>query len=172
MAAKNQSKSAHPLSYIFGRFATHVAQWSGHPATFALAVISLIVWAGFGPFVDYSENWQLIVNTGTTICTFLMVFVIQNSQNRDAIAAQIKLDEIIRAVEGARNTMIDLEELTDEELKVLHKKFSAMAERARNGTASEEDLENMEEEIDKRQERKPAKRESKARAERPSKTSA
>lgn len=161
MASNDQSKSAHPLSYFFGKFATHVAQWAGHPATFAIAVISLIVWACFGPFLDYSENWQLIVNTGTTICTFLMVFVIQNSQNRDALAAQIKLDEIIRAVEGARNTMIDLEELTDEELKVLHKKFSTLADRARNGTASEEEVEEKMEE--RARSPRPRKRQRKAR---------
>lgn len=145
MASHDRPKDAHPLSYLFGKFANHVAQWSGHPATFALAVLSLLVWAGFGPFLGYSENWQLIVNTGTTICTFLMVFVIQNSQNRDSRAAQIKLDEIIRAIKGARNTMIDLEELTDEELKLLHKKFSLLADEARNGT-----IEAIESEIDER----------------------
>jgi low affinity Fe/Cu permease len=143
MASRDQPKSAHPLSYLFGKFASHAAQWAGHPVAFTLAVLSLLIWAAFGPFLNYSEGWQLVVNTGTTICTFLMVFVIQNSQNRDALAAQIKLDEIIRAIEGARNTMIDLEELTDEELAVLHKKFSALADEARNGLAGavEEELE-------------------------------
>jgi low affinity Fe/Cu permease len=143
MPSRDQSKSAHSLSYLFGKFASHAAQWAGHPAAFTLAVLSLLIWGAFGPYLNYSEGWQLVVNTGTTICTFLMVFVIQNSQNRDALAAQIKLDEIIRAIEGARNTMIDLEELTDEELAVLHKKFSALADEARNGLAGavEEKLE-------------------------------
>ena len=133
MSSRYQSKSAHPLSYLFGKFASHAAHWAGHPVAFILALLSLLVWAAFGPFLNYSEGWQLVVNTGTTICTFLMVFVIQNSQNRDALAVQIKLDEIIRAIRGARNTMIDLEELTDEELAELHKKFSALADKARNG---------------------------------------
>jgi low affinity Fe/Cu permease len=140
MASQDSSKSNHPFSYLFGKFASHVAHLAGHPATFALAVLSLLIWAAFGPFLDYSEAWQLVVNTGTTICTFLMVFVIQNSQNRDALAAQIKLDEIIRAIEGARNTMIDLEELTDEELSALHKKFSALADKARSGESPPADI--------------------------------
>jgi low affinity Fe/Cu permease len=131
MPSRDQSKSGHPLSYLFGKFASHAARWAGHPVAFTLAALTLLIWAAFGPFLGYSESWQLVVNTGTTICTFLMVFVIQNSQNRDALAAQIKLDEIIRAMKGARNTMIDLEELTDEDLQVLHKKFSALADKAR-----------------------------------------
>ena len=104
---------------------------AGHPAAFTLAVLSLLVWAGFGPFLDYSEGWQLVVNTGTTICTFLMVFVIQNSQNRDALAAQIKLDEIIRSIRGARNEVLDLEEMDERELNRIRKEYLDLADHAR-----------------------------------------
>lgn len=110
------------------------ARWPGRPAapiTFGVALITLLAWAAAGPYFDYSQGWQLLVNTGTTITTFLMVFVIQNSQNRDGLAAQIKLDEIIRAVKGAKNSMIDLECLTDKELAELRVKFSAIADVAR-----------------------------------------
>jgi low affinity Fe/Cu permease len=120
------------LSDWFAKFANKVAQAAGSPITFSLALAVLIAWAISGPYWDYSEEWQLLVNTGTTIVTFLMVFVIQNSQNRDSLAAQIKLDEIIRAVTGAKNSMIDLECLTDEQLAELRAKFAEIAEEARN----------------------------------------
>jgi low affinity Fe/Cu permease len=111
----------------------------------------LLAWAAFGPILNYSTGWQLLVNTGTTICTFLMVFVIQNSQNRDGLAAQIKLDEIIRALRGARNTMIDLEALTDEELAELHQRFTQIAIRARNGERVPDEA--VEEELAEREKR-------------------
>jgi low affinity Fe/Cu permease len=119
------------LSDLFSKFANQVAWAAGSPITFGVALLALIVWAASGPYFDYSQGWQLLVNTGTTITTFLMVFVIQNSQNRDGLAAQIKLDEIIRAVRGAKNTMIDLECLTDEELAELRVKFAQIADTAR-----------------------------------------
>jgi low affinity Fe/Cu permease len=103
----------------------------GQPITFGIALLSLLAWPASGPYFDYSQGWQLLVNTGTTITTFLMVFVIQNSQNRDGLAAQIKLDEIIRAVRGAKNSMIDLECLTDQELSNLRAKFAQIADVAR-----------------------------------------
>jgi low affinity Fe/Cu permease len=116
---------------LFSKFANKVAWAAGSPITFAVALLSLLAWAAAGPWFDYSQGWQLLVNTGTTITTFLMVFVIQNSQNRDGLAAQIKLDEIIRAVSGAKNSMIDLECLSDEELAALRVKFAEIADNAR-----------------------------------------
>src|SRR4029453_18180599 len=109
-----------------------VAWAAGSPITFGIALAALLLWAASGPYFGFSQGWQLLVNTGTTITTFLMVFVIQNSQNRDGLAAQIKLDEIIRAVSGAKNSMIDLECLSDEELAELRVKFAEIAEQARN----------------------------------------
>lgn len=98
----------------------------GNPWCFFLALVVIIVWAVTGPFFGFSDTWQLIINTGTTIVTFLMVFLIQNTQNRDAKAIHLKLDELIRALRGARNKMIDLESLTDEELAELRKQFDRL----------------------------------------------
>lgn len=134
-------------SDAFATFASKVAWAAGSPITFGIALASLAVWAAAGPFLDYSTGWQLLVNTGTTITTFLMVFVIQNSQNRDGLAAQIKLDEIIRAVSGAKNSMIDLECLTDQELADLRVKFAAIADEARR---DEEKVEKRERRINGR----------------------
>ncbi|WP_246770836.1 low affinity iron permease family protein [Taklimakanibacter albus] len=131
-------------SDTFARFAGKVAWAAGSPVTFGVALVALAAWAAAGPFLDYSTGWQLLVNTGTTITTFLMVFVIQNSQNRDGLAAQIKLDEIIRAVSGAKNSMIDLECLTDKELAELRVKFAAIAVEARQ---HEEKVEKREDEV-------------------------
>ncbi len=100
--------------------------------TFGLAVTVLLVWAVSGPVFDYSDTWQLAVNTGTTIVTFLMVFLIQNTQNRDAEAMQIKLDELIRALHGAHNTLLDLEELEERDLEGIRANYLALAEQARN----------------------------------------
>jgi low affinity Fe/Cu permease len=129
------SKQSEPdnlgLGDLFSVFANKVAWAAGSPITFSIALATLLAWSLAGPYFDYSQGWQLVVNTGTTIVTFLMVFVIQNSQNRDGLAAQIKLDEIIRAVKGAKNSMIDLECLTDKELEELRIKFSEMADVAR-----------------------------------------
>jgi low affinity Fe/Cu permease len=119
------------FSGMFGRFASAIATAAGSPVAFSIAVISLIAWGASGPFFDYSETWQLVINTGTTIVTFMMVFVIQNSQNREGLAVQIKLDEIIRALGGAKNSMIDLECLSEEELGELRAKFAEIAVVAR-----------------------------------------
>jgi low affinity Fe/Cu permease len=121
------------MNDLFARFATRVAELSGRPLVFAVAVATIVAWALSGPFLRFSEQWQLLVNTGTTVVTFLMVLLIQNSQNRSTLALQIKLDEIIRAVRGARNTLIDLEDLSEEELEMLRDRFARMGERARNG---------------------------------------
>jgi low affinity Fe/Cu permease len=115
----------------FSRVARSIAVRTGHPATFALAILVVVAWAATGPFVDFSDTWQLVINTGTTVATFLMVFLIQNTQNRDSIAMQLKLDELIRAVEGAHNALLDLEELDQEELESMRANYESLAERAR-----------------------------------------
>jgi low affinity Fe/Cu permease len=104
---------------------------AGKPVVFVLACAIILIWAVTGPFFGYSDTWQLVINTGTTIITFLMVFVIQNSQNRDGAALQIKLDELIRALEGAENALLDLEELGDVELEEIRLEYEALAEKAR-----------------------------------------
>jgi low affinity Fe/Cu permease len=128
-----------PAQPWFTRFAHHIARASGRPRTFALAVAALLLWAVSGPAFGFSDTWQLVINTGTTIITFLMVFLIQNTQNRDAEAMHIKLDELIRAVKGARNAMLDLEELEEEDLDRIRAVYVALAERARGGRAEEDE---------------------------------
>lgn len=98
----------------------------GSPWAFIVAALVILAWLVTGPIFNYSDTWQLIINTGTTIITFLMVFLIQNTQNRDAVAIHLKLDELIRAIKGARNTMVDLEELNDEELEHLEDEFRTL----------------------------------------------
>jgi low affinity Fe/Cu permease len=115
----------------FGRFANVIASAAGHPATFTMAALIIAVWAMLGPFFHYSDTWQLVINTGTTIVTFLMVFVIQNTQNRDGKAMQIKLDELIRAIEGAHNVLIDLEELSEDDLAIIRARYHEIARHAR-----------------------------------------
>lgn len=114
----------------FTCFAQATANWSGSQSAFILAFGSIVVWAMTGPMFHYSEAWQIVVNTGTTIVTFLMVFLIQNSQNRDGKVIQLKLDELIRAVEGAENALINMEEMTEAELEATHAKFIRLAEQA------------------------------------------
>jgi low affinity Fe/Cu permease len=115
----------------FTHFAKRTSRAAGQPATFVIAVAIIVLWAVTGPLFHYSDSWQLVINTGTTIITFLMVFVIQNTQNRDAVAMHIKLDELIRAVKGARDQLIDIEDLTEEELEHLQARFAAMAGRSK-----------------------------------------
>jgi low affinity Fe/Cu permease len=112
---------------LFDRFAKWTSRAVGHPATFAAAVLIIVVWSITGPIFGFSNTWQLAINTGTTIITFLMVFLIQNTQNRDGAAVQLKLDELIRAIEGAHNGLLDLEELSDEDLARLRAHFEALA---------------------------------------------
>jgi low affinity Fe/Cu permease len=116
---------------VFGRFATSTARAMGHPLAFLLAVIVIVGWAVTGPFFGFSDTWQLVFNTGTTIVTFLMVFLIQSTQNRDTEAIQVKLDEIIRAIGNAQNELLDLEELEEEELEEIRREYEHLAERAR-----------------------------------------
>ena len=114
---------------------THFAKWTsratGHPATFAIAVFIILVWAVTGPIFGFSDTWQLVINTGTTIITFLMVFLIQNTQNRDSAAMQLKLDELIRAINGAHNGLLDLEELSDEDLERIKSHYEELARKSR-----------------------------------------
>ena len=115
----------------FSRFAKSIARISGHPSAFAVAVLVVVVWLASGPLFGFSDTWQLVINTGTTIVTFLMVFLIQNTQNRDSEAMQLKLDEIIRSLEGAHNVLLDLEELEEKELDRIRDRYVELARLAR-----------------------------------------
>jgi low affinity Fe/Cu permease len=115
----------------FSHFAKWTAHATGHPLAFLVAVLIVLGWAITGPLFGFSDTWQLVINTGTTIVTFLMVFLIQNTQNRDSAAVQLKLDELIRAVSGAHNALLDLEELTEHDLERLRTRFEALAQHAR-----------------------------------------
>jgi low affinity Fe/Cu permease len=115
----------------FSRFAKWTARTTGRPSAFAVAAAVILVWAVTGPLFGFSDTWQLVINTGTTIVTFLMVFLIQNTQNRDSEAIQVKLDEVIRSIHGAHTALLDLEELEDEELNLIHAEYRRLAERAR-----------------------------------------
>jgi low affinity Fe/Cu permease len=119
----------------FQVFATKSSHWVGSKWAFALAVASIVLWAVAGPHFHYSDTWQLVVNTATTVVTFLIVFLIQNTQNRDAKALHLKLDEIIRAIRAANNNMINIEALSDEELQALSNQF----EKIRNQRSSRAD---------------------------------
>jgi len=114
------------MKNLFRKFAQAASQAVGSSWAFILAVLIIFVWGATGPMFHYSDTWQLVINTGTTIITFLMVFLIQNTQNRDAKAIHLKLDELIRAVEGARTHLVELEELSDEELERLQKQFTRL----------------------------------------------
>jgi low affinity Fe/Cu permease len=116
----------HPVARVFGNIANAVARAAGKPVTFALAVLAIVVWIITGPIFGYSDTWQLIINTATTIITFLMVFLIQNSQNRDNAAIQVKLDELIR-VSAVQNMFVGIERLTDEEIEEIRAKCEQRA---------------------------------------------
>jgi low affinity Fe/Cu permease len=121
--AKKEVSRRDTLSLWFSRVAGDTARWVGSPLAFSLAVISVIAWAAMGPMYGYSNTWQLVINTGTTILTFLIVFLIQNTQNRDAKALHLKLDEVIRSIHQAHNEMIDIENLSDKELDELKARY-------------------------------------------------
>jgi low affinity Fe/Cu permease len=131
-AMKNSTISiARRRSGPFARFARGISDASGHPITFGLALLVIAAWAVTGPIFHFSDTWQLVINTGTTIVTFLMVFLIQNTQNRDTQALQLKIDELIRATKGAHNALMNLEELTDEEILLMRRRYRELAEEAR-----------------------------------------
>ncbi len=117
------------MNDAFRKFAQKVSSVVGSAPTFAVALLVIVVWACTGPIFHFSDTWQLIINTGTTIVTFLMVFLIQNTQNRDARAMHLKLDELIDSIKGASDSYIDLEDLSDEDLDRLHNHFQAMHDR-------------------------------------------
>ena len=114
---------------------TRAARWASHtagrPTTFMIALTIILIWALTGPLFHFSDTWQLVINTSTTIITFLMVFLIQNTQNRDTEALQIKLDELIRSLESAHNALLDLEEMDDEELDMIRQDYLKLAKAAR-----------------------------------------
>lgn len=115
---------------LFSRFSRIMSRMLGHPLAFGLAVLIIIVWLISGPVFHFSDTWQLFINTGTTIITFLMVFLIQNTQNRDGEAMQVKLDELISALKQANNTILDSENLSEEDLKRLQEHYSDLAQKA------------------------------------------
>jgi low affinity Fe/Cu permease len=121
----------HPATWYAG-FAKSASHFCGRPRTFALAVAVIATWVITGPIFGFSDTWQLVINTGTTIITFLMVFLIQNTQNRDTEAMQIKLDELIRATRGAHNALLDLEELEEDALDAFRQKYQTLAAQARD----------------------------------------
>lgn len=119
------------MQKFFNRFSKTIADLSGRPVSFVLALMVVLAWAVTGPIFGYSETWQLVINTGTTIVTFLMVFLIQNGQNRDTHALQIKLDELIRVTNGAHTALLDLEELDDKELTAIRAVYEKIAAESR-----------------------------------------
>jgi low affinity Fe/Cu permease len=119
----------HPINDAFRRMAEHTAQLVGSPWAFVAAIVAVTVWAICGPVFNYSDTWQLIINTGTTILTFLIVFLIQNTQNRETRIMRLKLDELIRAVEGARTGFVTLDQMTDAELEDVQREFERLEEK-------------------------------------------
>ena len=119
-----------PTSW-FGRFARETSRATGRPRAFGLAAAVVLVWLVSGPFFGFSDTWQLVINTGTTIVTFLMVFLIQSAQNRDSEAIQVKLDELLRSTQGAHNALLNLEELEERDLDRIRESYARLAEKAR-----------------------------------------
>lgn len=117
----------------FSNFSSRAAKLSGSPIAFAIAAASIVIWIVSGPIFRFSDTWQLVINTGTTIVTFLMVFLIQHAQNRDTEAIHLKIDELIRATGGARNTMIDLDRLSEKQLAELQKEFQRLCDEGSSG---------------------------------------
>jgi low affinity Fe/Cu permease len=127
----SQTTSLYSKTSPYSKFAKAASHFSGRPSVFTIAAGIIVVWLATGPIFGYSDTWQLFINTGTTIITFLMVFLIQNTQNRDTEAIQIKLDELIRATKGAHNALLDLEELDEESLDIFRTKYLSLANAAR-----------------------------------------
>lgn len=121
-------------AYMFSNFAKWMSGKLGNSKAFMCAILAICLWAVAGPYFQYSDTWQLVINTGTTIITFLMVFLLQNTQNRDTLAIHLKLDEIIRAIQSAHNELMDIEGLTDEELRIIHKRYETLAKKIKENT--------------------------------------
>ena len=126
MTRDDKKKRAQPP--VFERAARAISQFTGSTTAFLTAVLVVLIWAATGPFFHYSETWQLVINTSTTIVTFLMVFLIQRTQNKDSLAVQLKLNEIVAALQGASNRLVNVEELSEAELSTLHRHYQALAE--------------------------------------------
>jgi low affinity Fe/Cu permease len=135
------------VTNIFGRVSNVSASLLGSPWMFAANVFLILIWLFAGPFFNYSDTWQLVVNTATTVITYLAVFLIQNTQNRDARAVHLKLDELISSIDGARNRFVDLEDVSDEELAILTNQFKQLRERAKAGDVDA--VQGLTEELDK-----------------------
>ena len=155
-----EHSQAHPHPGAMSAWFSHVAHWTsvqlGRAVSFVLACLTIVVWAVSGPMFHYSDTWQLVINTGTTIVTFLMVFLIQNTQNRDMSALHLKLDELIRVNKDARNTLLNLEDMTEEELDRLKGNFSRLASRDVEPSqlrAAEQDLSDAERDISEAREK-------------------
>jgi low affinity Fe/Cu permease len=131
-------RHAGPVRIAFDHFAGKVTQWSGSPFAFGMATGAVLVWLVSGPFFHYSETWQLVINTGTTIVTFLMVFLIQQSQNKDSHAIHLKLDELLWAMKEADNSLVDIETLDEDQIEVIAKRYQDLAEHARSTKHSKE----------------------------------
>jgi low affinity Fe/Cu permease len=127
-----KTKKEQPKKYSFEAFASSVTRATGSTAAFIIAFTMVLVWGVTGPVFHYSENWQMVINTGTTIITFLMVFLIQKSQNKDSLAIQLKLNELVAAHEFASNRLVNVENMTEDELKVIHKYYSKLSDFTKN----------------------------------------
>lgn len=132
-----ESKPSATHAAWFTRFARWTSGHAGRPSAFLFATLVIVGWAVSGPFFGFSDTWQLVINTSTTIVTFLMVFLIQNTQNRDSQAIHMKLDELIRAKKGARNSLLNLEDLSDEELEKIRASFAKLGAKAKRGSPDE-----------------------------------
>jgi low affinity Fe/Cu permease len=129
------SKQRNRLGQMLEQFSRKATEATGTSTAFILALLVIIIWLASGPLFHFSDTWQLVINTGTTIVTFLMVFLIQRSQNKDALAIHLKLNEIVAAVEGASNRLIDVEDLTEDEIKTLHKHYKKLVDMAKKDLA-------------------------------------
>jgi len=144
-AGARSPKAGRPKKQAFTEFARITSVWTGSPAAFGLAAGTIVVWLISGPVFHYSDTWQLVINTGTTIVTFLMVFLIQNSQNRDGKMIQLKLDELLRAIEGAETRLIDMDDMCEDDLEALRARYLELAQQAGHRLRPEE-LKNVVEE--------------------------
>ena len=128
------SKELFSVGPVLERFSTRVTQWTGSTAAFVIAFGFVLAWALTGPVFHFSQGWQMVINTGTTIATFLMVFLIQRAQNKESRAIQLKLNEVVAAIQGASNRLVGAEELSEEELRALHERYLKLAERVHDPT--------------------------------------